>query len=340
MLETLDTYVRLFIIGQLSMLGIVLCVRERPPLAWASVALVLTVCAYLIASSEVLTSALILLDPVLIAFAIAVPYMVWWFSAIVFEFRLPHPAWLLLPTVALLNWLIYLYPGDALHFEGAVSIAARLASLIVVAHILFSVLIDHRDDLLEPRRRFRALFVALLAGFAFSTPIVELYLMGPAPMWLQLVSACLIGVFTMGFGIPLLLGGAWLSAEPATAKADKPAAHNEPLRTTLLEAMDNRAYAEPGLTIATLAAQIDASEHELRRLINRSLGYRNFSTFVNGYRIREAAARLRDPDEARLPVLSIGLDVGFASIGPFNRAFKQVMNATPTEYRSGDTQPQ
>ena len=55
MLETLDTYLRLLIIGQLSMLGVVMWVRERIPLGLASVALVLSFCGYLVSSSRLVT---------------------------------------------------------------------------------------------------------------------------------------------------------------------------------------------------------------------------------------------------------------------------------------------
>jgi AraC-like DNA-binding protein len=34
-----------------------------------------------------------------------------------------------------------------------------------------------------------------------------------------------------------------------------------------------------------------------------------------------------------VPVLTIALDAGFQSIGPFNRAFKTETGLTPTEYR-------
>jgi AraC-like DNA-binding protein len=34
-----------------------------------------------------------------------------------------------------------------------------------------------------------------------------------------------------------------------------------------------------------------------------------------------------------LPVLTIALDLGFGSIGPFNRAFKDATGMTPTEFR-------
>jgi len=34
-----------------------------------------------------------------------------------------------------------------------------------------------------------------------------------------------------------------------------------------------------------------------------------------------------------VPILTIALDAGFGSIGPFNRAFKTHTGLTPTEYR-------
>jgi AraC-like DNA-binding protein len=33
------------------------------------------------------------------------------------------------------------------------------------------------------------------------------------------------------------------------------------------------------------------------------------------------------------PILSIALDLGFASIGPFNRAFKAITGLTPGDFR-------
>jgi AraC-like DNA-binding protein len=54
---------------------------------------------------------------------------------------------------------------------------------------------------------------------------------------------------------------------------------------------------------------------------------------VNHYRIAEAKAALRDPRQAEVPVLTIALDAGFNSLGPFNRAFKADTGMTPTEVR-------
>ena len=63
------------------------------------------------------------------------------------------------------------------------------------------------------------------------------------------------------------------------------------------------------------------------------LGHRNFNAYVNGLRLEQACKALADPALRHLPVLSIALDAGFQSIGPFNRAFKAAMGVTPTDYR-------
>jgi AraC-like DNA-binding protein len=44
-------------------------------------------------------------------------------------------------------------------------------------------------------------------------------------------------------------------------------------------------------------------------------------------------AALVDPARRDLPVLTLALDAGFQSIGPFNRAFKAATGLTPTEFR-------
>jgi AraC-like DNA-binding protein len=54
---------------------------------------------------------------------------------------------------------------------------------------------------------------------------------------------------------------------------------------------------------------------------------------MNSFRLDEAKTALADPQRRALPVLTIALDAGFQSIGPFNRAFKDATGLTPTEYR-------
>jgi AraC-like DNA-binding protein len=93
------------------------------------------------------------------------------------------------------------------------------------------------------------------------------------------------------------------------------------------------AWKREGLTIGGLAEEIGIPEHRLRRLINDRLGHRNFAAFVNARRIEEAKRRLRDPAHAQASVSTIAFDLGYGSLGPFNRAFKDVTGVTPTEWR-------
>ena len=94
--------------------------------------------------------------------------------------------------------------------------------------------------------------------------------------------------------------------------------------------VEERLYRREGLTLAALAQALGIGEAALRAQINQELGYRNFNDFLHHYRLQEASARLA---KEALPILTIALECGYGSIGPFNRAFKQRMGMTPSEYR-------
>ena len=97
--------------------------------------------------------------------------------------------------------------------------------------------------------------------------------------------------------------------------------------------MEERYYRTPGLTIATLADHLEVPEHRLRALINKRLGHRNFSAFLNGLRIAEAREILAEKTQVDTPVLTIAMDLGYNSLATFNRAFRAESGTTPTDYR-------
>jgi AraC-like DNA-binding protein len=131
-----------------------------------------------------------------------------------------------------------------------------------------------------------------------------------------------------------LRAASWLDPEPAIARpADLTRLEQQVLRSLQAQIDERHAYREEGLTIGALAERMKTREQVLRRVINRGLGFRNFNDFLHALRIREACDRLRRAEDARLPVLSIALGVGYGSIGPFNRAFKARMGMTPTRFR-------
>ena len=100
---------------------------------------------------------------------------------------------------------------------------------------------------------------------------------------------------------------------------------------------EEKIFREEGFTIRQLADRLNVKEYRLRRLINGHLGYRNFNRFLNVYRIEEVARQLVRPETLHLPVLSIALDMGYQSLSPFNKAFKEIKGMTPTEYRNRNT---
>lgn len=96
---------------------------------------------------------------------------------------------------------------------------------------------------------------------------------------------------------------------------------------------ENHLYMEADLRVADLARLTGEPEYKVTQCITGMLGFPNFNQMVNSYRIAEAKHRLVDPALAHLPILTIALDCGFGSIGPFNRAFKTDTGMTPQEYR-------
>ena len=94
---------------------------------------------------------------------------------------------------------------------------------------------------------------------------------------------------------------------------------------------EQKLYHEFGLTVAQLAEHVGSQEYLVRRAINKHMGYRNFSEFLNHYRITESVELLTDSDE---PITNVGLEVGYATLSTFYKAFKNMHDVTPKQYRA------
>lgn len=106
---------------------------------------------------------------------------------------------------------------------------------------------------------------------------------------------------------------------------------NDPLIVAIIESMEvDRLYLKGKLSVNDLANHVSSQEYLVRRAINYHLGYRNFSEFINHYRVSEAAHRLKNTNE---PVSNVGLNVGYTSLSAFHKAFKETYFVTPKEYR-------
>jgi AraC-like DNA-binding protein len=120
--------------------------------------------------------------------------------------------------------------------------------------------------------------------------------------------------------------------------SSSPTPEDDRLAAAILRLLEVDAiHLDPELKVADLASRLGTPEHKVSRAITHGLGERNFNRLVNRHRIQHACRLL---DTSALSVLDISLASGFASLGPFNRTFKEATGLTPTAYRrrrSSDT---
>ncbi|KAF2331021.1 helix-turn-helix domain-containing protein [Flavobacterium ginsenosidimutans] len=89
-------------------------------------------------------------------------------------------------------------------------------------------------------------------------------------------------------------------------------------------------YKNPNLSLSDLSQEINISSHKLSQFLNNNLG-KNFTSFVNEFRIDEACEIITSNDKQTLE--SVGYDVGFNSKSTFFAAFKKHTGTTPLNYQ-------
>ena len=99
---------------------------------------------------------------------------------------------------------------------------------------------------------------------------------------------------------------------------------------------EKEVYKNPDLKLGDLSKEIQISAHQLSQLLNDELG-KNFTTYVNEFRIREAC-RILSADQ-RFTLESVGYEVGFNSKSTFFSAFKKFNGVTPAVYQQRQMQP-
>ncbi|QJB69900.1 helix-turn-helix transcriptional regulator [Parasphingorhabdus halotolerans] len=269
--------------------------------------------------------------------------LIWLFALALFddEFRIDLPkasfgiiyiAWMALVQLAQHGLL-------TLPVETMIS-ALDLASIALMGHLFWSIMTGIKNDLVPRRRAARFWFPFALAVAGGAAILVQSQLHQQYPE--------AVSLFRVALSLPLAIWGfisfvkldlRMLAFGHDAFKSDKiPGTEIDPrdqyARDRLLAIMDEEhLYREHGLTISQLAERMRIPEHQLRALINRGLGYRNFSSFLNHYRLAAAKADLSNPHCARKQVLQIAMDVGFGSLASFNRVFRISEGVPPSEYR-------
>lgn len=97
--------------------------------------------------------------------------------------------------------------------------------------------------------------------------------------------------------------------------------------------MDNtRTYCNIDFTLETLAELVNSNTKYVSLTINNEFG-KNFNTFVNEYRIKEACRLLISPESKLYTIETIASMVGFKSKSSFNPIFKKITGLTPSQYQ-------
>lgn len=246
---------------------------------------------------------------------------------------------LALVGIAALNSLVMFvsFPAGGIVNQIAGSLF-RIGMLLFAAAALWEAWRGRDGDLIESRRRLRPRLVAAVAFYVVVIALTQIAVHNLGmPGWLiGMVNSSIVAI-SLAFGVAMFgmrqadLFGPVAAARTGAGRLAIEGALADKLRSH----MDgHKAWRDEALTIAKLAAQLGEQEYRLRRTINGQLGHRNFSAFLNGYRLAEVRAALADPAQAAVPIITIALDAGFGSLGPFNRAFRGAEGMTPSEYRA------
>jgi AraC-like DNA-binding protein len=243
--------------------------------------------------------------------------------------------WLAVAAFSFVNCMWIAPAGNARLAITAVNLIALGFIILAVAQTIAS----WSADLVEGRRNLRMFIVAAAALYGGFNAILQMLAPRDATDIANVANSALLA------GIVAAISSAMMQVTandlfPAASVTSVPArpdvedAADRKLIDALMRLMaDERIYRHDNVTIGTLATRLSVPEYRLRRLINQRLGYRNFNVFLNEHRIEEAKAALADPTQAEVPVITIAMDAGFQSLGPFNRAFKATTGVTPSEYR-------
>jgi AraC-like DNA-binding protein len=349
LLETLlpETLARGVAIGGFAVTGLALVLDRRPtPARWVGGLFFLGAIAHVIDGYR--PGGTDHATPVIWAMSVATTGLFWALSYALFadERRFsPHRLWPALGLVALWALARFLPPEICRPFW----LVFNLASVGLIVHALLVIWRGWRGDLVVQRRRLRGPVMIAAAGYilllsaqdmAWATGLPWIY----APSLAQaiaLAALALTGATALLRAEPLLMeppvpAGDAATPTPASVLDLTPA--DRLVLARLETAMDqDEVWRGEDLSISALAALVGAPEHRLRRLINGVLGHRNFADYVNGRRIEAAKTALAAPDLALKSISTIAYDLGFASLGPFNRAFRTATGVTPTAWRQEKT---
>jgi len=307
-----------------------------------AVALALGVCSYLIVESPANQPSINIVNFLLFAAEVSIYGVFWVFARTWFndETRIGWRSWSLIAlsiALSLVNWAI-LQTGGYVYWP--TDFPTRVIWLVFALSGLWIAWKSRKNDLIETRRKLRLVFIWVVGSAVTGATLVfylsNLLLDKPDRYPVVLI----VNLSILGILYILILS--MFRSSPEDLFAAPVNKHVKPISDGVSEELAmhietymtaERAYRDEKFTIARLAADLHEQEYRVRRTINGHLGYRNFPSFLNHYRLAEVKQALADPEQKEVPILTIALDAGFGSLAPFNRAFREREGKTPTQYR-------
>jgi len=274
------------------------------------------------------------------ALSVMVPALFWLFARLWFDDqqRIGWRSWALVGAFGLLPLVQIALITTAGTFSWAVWVLVRIGMFGFALAGMWIAWRGRANDLIEARRGFRLALVGAIGGFVIWVSFIEMFHnrdMSHDLARTLTLAAILIATFIISVGLYRFRSAELFAApDPAAKPVARPAEPTALARRLHAVMAEERAYRAEGFSIAALAARLGEPEYRVRRAINGEMGYRNFTAFLNGFRLEEVRAALADPAQREVPILTIALDAGFGSLGPFNRAFRDSEAMTPSEYRA------
>lgn len=270
--------------------------------------------------------------------AVTAPAFFWLFVLSTLDDEFRWRRWMAGPPLAAAILYLSCLPFPA--FQDTSRLLELALSLGLMAHVMVRLKLALANDLVVSRWRFTRTLVMLVPVIALAICIIAtLEGLRIQADWTR------VGVAAMTLGINITLAltlsrlrGSLVQRVPFSPQNALP---SEGLSAAdridlgrLRDLMEEGAYLTDGLTIGALAGRLNLPEHRLRKLINRGLGYRNFAAFLNDYRIAEARRRLAEPALVHTQITQLAFELGYGSLAPFNRAFRERVGMSPSEFRA------
>ncbi|MGR3467233.1 MAG: hypothetical protein ACU0CI_05085, partial [Shimia sp.] len=161
--------------------------------------------------------------------------------------------------------------------------AQRLYSAAHFLALLALILMSARGDLQDARRRIRPAIAVLIGVYClglslFSTPVLGAPTVQAAlgQSSAAFVVAGLFSIWALKLNLAQWPGPTEAPAPDRPSRADVTRAQSA-LVARIEAAMDAGIWQREGLTVAALAQEVGAPDHQVRKAINQTLGHRNFA---------------------------------------------------------------